>query len=799
MILIIDLYILIRRMEDRLLRILILVAFSMSFSGLLCPVDAKGTYYPPPANGRYIHSLYTSGSQPQTYGKPITKHRNYCVYVVEKNVTCTLQDGTEPYIKAEYLKCSWGPKCPGSVMYRTLFRPKYKIGYKMVTELQWRCCPGHSGDSCQDGPAVQPGYHPPYMGPKAAPGQKLFPPPKTPPTYSKLQPETLPDPPASPKKSGYGRKLSPVFGERLDRVEEDVRRLSQAYDTLQGMVSGMGDSLRLAIQEDTSKMIGSLVSGPSSSSQSSIGFGMIPDALAEAPHVPGDLSGRVAEVSEMLRSKSELLEEVNGMVMGHEAQLQHLLEATRPSALTSTEMLEQYLEGKLAESQAKLLDGIEARLQKIQGSCDVKVQAVQKQCQDGDQAAGHRMQQEMDGREVAMRREILGLTAKVQGMSAPDGCCGRVEELLRRVEELERSMRQLSEDNHALSQKVDVELTRLILEPQIGVRLDEVESRLNYTEEGVRRCCQDEERGHLLAELDGVRASVDDKVRVLEERLLTAVGELTNASAPMALDGAVMPLLDAHLSGLRKEGFENLEGVQSRLAAVEELCAAGCSTSEGESLIEIHNELSQCKKQNEDVHKQLGHLNNTILGIKRQFERQKEEALQGEITLLQVNLRSVGRSLHGLEETVTRYADTVVQVNSTVEERGARLNDELVSVQGQIDGQGSQIRTSRSQLLGLRGDMERMKARLAGQMGTCQSLARELQGEMSKFENRVAQVEGSCGSQETGLLTYLDQVNNTLVNHEHGLEILRHELSKINHQSPSLQLPPTTQETPGGK
>ncbi|XP_077112548.1 EMILIN-3 [Ranitomeya variabilis] len=787
-------------MEDRLLRILYLVAFSVYFIGLLCPVDAKGTYYPPPANGRFIHNLYTSGSHPQTYGKPITKHRNYCVYVVEKNVTCTLQDGTEPYIKAEYLKCSWGSKCSGTVMYRTLFRPKYKIGYKIVTELQWRCCPGHSGDSCQDSPPVQQGYFPPYTVPKAAQGQKLFPPPKTPPTYNKLQPETLPGPPESPRKSGYGKKLAPVFGERLDRVEEDVRHLSQSYDSLQGVVSGLGDSLRLAIQEDTNKMIGSLVSGPSSSSQSSVGFGMIPDSLAEAPHVTSDLTGKVAEVSEMLRSKSDLLEEVNGMVMGHEAQLQHLLEAARPSPLTSTDMLEQYLEGKMAEAQAKLLDGIETRLQKIQGICDVKVQAVQKQCHDAEEAAGHRMHQEMDGREVAMRRDILGLTAKVQGMSAPDGCCGRLEDLSRRVEELERSMRQLTEDHRALSQKVDVELTRLMLEPQIGVRLDEVENRLNYTEEGVRRCCQEgEERGHLLAELDGVRASVDDKVRVLEERLLTVVGELTNASAPVALDGAVIPLLDAHLSGLRKDGLENLEGVQSRLAAVEELCAAGCSTSEGESLIEIHTELSQCQTQNQDVQKQLGHLNNTILGIKRQLERQKEEALQGEITLLQVNLRSVGRSLHGLEETVSRYADTVVQVNSTAEERGTRLTEDLLSVQGQVDGQSSEIRNSRSQLLGLRGDMERMKVRLAGQMGTCQSLAREFQGEMSKFEHRVAQVEGSCGTQETSLLGYLDQVNSTLVSHEQGLEILRHELSKINQQTPSLELPPITQESPGSK
>ncbi|XP_072259834.1 EMILIN-3 [Pyxicephalus adspersus] len=787
-------------MQNRMLRILLIVSLSVMLSGLLCPAEAKGTYFPPPATGRFIQSLYTPGSHPQTYGKPITKHRNYCVYVVEKNVTCTQQDGTEPYIKAEYLKCSWGPKCPGTVVYRTLFRPKYKIGYKIVTELQWRCCPGHSGDSCQDGTPVQPAYHPPYMGPKAGPGQKPFPPPKTPPYHPKLQPETFPDPPISSKKSGYGRKLPPIFGERLDRLEEEVRRLSQSYDSLQGIVSGLGDSLRLTIQEDTNKMIGSLVSAPASSSQSSVGFGVIPDALAEAPHVPGDLTGKVAEVSELLRSKTELLDEVNGMVMGHEAQLQHLLEAARPSPLTSTEMLEQYLEGKIAEAQAKMMEGIEARIQKIQGNCDIKVQEVQKQCQDVEQAASQRMQQQMDGREVSLQSELSKFSARLQELGAVDGCCGRLEDLSRRVEELERSLHQLTEDHHALGQKVDIEMTMLLVEPQIGARIDEVESRLNLTEEGVRRCCQDgEERGHLLTELDGVRASVDDKVRVLEERLLTAVGELTNASAPLALDGAVMPLLDAHLSGIRKEGLEGLEGIQSRLAAVEELCAAGCSAPGGESLVEIHNEISKCQKQNQDVQKQLSHLNGTVLGIKKQLQRQQEEALQGEITLLQVNLRSVGRSLHGLEETVNRFSDTVSQVNSTVEERGNRLTEELITVQGQIDGQGSQIRSSRAQLLGLRGDMERVKARLAGQLGSCQVLAREIQAEVSQFERRVNQVEGACGAQEASFFGYLDHVNSTLASHDQGLEALRYELNRITQHVPSLPLPPTTQDTPEGK
>lgn len=34
--------------------------------------------------------------------------------------------------------------------YRTHFRPMYKIAYKTVTELEWRCCPGYQGHDCRE-------------------------------------------------------------------------------------------------------------------------------------------------------------------------------------------------------------------------------------------------------------------------------------------------------------------------------------------------------------------------------------------------------------------------------------------------------------------------------------------------------------------------------------------------------------------------------------------------------------------------------------------------------------------------
>lgn len=60
--------------------------------------------------------------------------------------------------------------------YRTLFKPQYKIGYKTITELEWRCCPGYSGENCFDGPTSDPdAMMPPFKGSFPRPRVKGYP------------------------------------------------------------------------------------------------------------------------------------------------------------------------------------------------------------------------------------------------------------------------------------------------------------------------------------------------------------------------------------------------------------------------------------------------------------------------------------------------------------------------------------------------------------------------------------------------------------------------------------------------
>ncbi|XP_060722865.1 EMILIN-1-A isoform X2 [Tachysurus vachellii] len=97
---------------------------------------------------------YTPPTHTQ-HARAVSRHRNWCAYVVMKSVSCVMEDGVETFVKPDYQPCGWG-QCSRVVAYRTFRRPKYKIAYKMVSEMEWKCCTGYSGEDCTNGPNGDP-------------------------------------------------------------------------------------------------------------------------------------------------------------------------------------------------------------------------------------------------------------------------------------------------------------------------------------------------------------------------------------------------------------------------------------------------------------------------------------------------------------------------------------------------------------------------------------------------------------------------------------------------------------------
>lgn len=777
----------------------------------LSVVHSKGTFYGGHVNPFYgnRYNLYKAGLNPHhSPNKPMTRHKNHCAYVVQRNITCIMQDGVATYVKAEYTtKCIWGQKCP-VVMYRTFYKPKYKVGFKTVTELEWKCCPGYSGENCYDGPTSHPDIAmPPFKGTALPhrPSVKGFPHGPRPPIEHKpgggqLEPgKPFPGIPTG-KTNGNKYGISGVTGERLDRIEEDLRRLTQGLDTLNGVVTGLEDRLRTSLREDTNKILVSLLPNTPRAPDSAVGFGLIPDGTHDGLDGAGgftgfgDLAGRVTEVRDELRAKTHILEEIQGMVLGHDGQLKKLLEGAigRPIPGPDTRsLLDELLDIKLADIRGDILDGFERRLTSLEKHCDQKIGEVQRECHREHMDGQQQMQQSLDGRETGLREELGSLQAQIQGLTLTESCCGQVSSLSHRVLLLEESVKGLTESQRQL--KTAFNDQTIHIDTLIETRLVDIEGRINATSgsfDGVEG---------FPGGLDGFKTLFEDKLKTLEEKVSVAVEELSNATAPALLEGQVVPALETEIESVRRRVEGDLDGIQKQLKRLELLCTTSCPPSTppagGVSGTQVEDECKEMEKKMTnrlDSHSnQLDRLNNTLQNMLfRIAQEETEGSIQGEITLLKVNINSVNRTLKGLKDSLSFIASEVGHANSTWEQREHQLINQVQGITKLMGHQASLLGAGERRLVQLKGELIALKRQLAGELRGCHSTAIEVQKEVKDVDSRVTQVEGQCSNLseladhleriraelERHSDSYLSQVNGTLAIHAEQLAELKDDI-----------------------
>ncbi|CDQ74443.1 unnamed protein product [Oncorhynchus mykiss] len=717
----------------------------------------------------------------------LISNRNHCAYVVQKNITCTIEDGMATYVKAEYTnKCIWGQKCP-VVMYRTFYKPKYKVGYKRITALEWRCCPGYSGENCYDGPTSLPPFK---GGAPHRPGIKGYPHGHPQPPLIQKPPDSRPIPtgqlPTGNGKPNYGESRQ-FGGDRLDRMEEDLLRLTQDLDILNGVMASLEDRLHLSLREDTKNMLGSLFSTVPRLSDTSVGFGVIPDGtpdgLEGGEGLPGfgDLAGRVTEVKDELKAKGHVLEEIQGMVLGHEGQLKKLLEAATGRPITgsvSPSTLEELLDAKLAGVRADILDGFERRLSGLENHCEERIGEVQRQCHNEHMNGQEHIQQSLDGRETGLREELGTLQAQIQGLTLTESCCGQqVNSLSQRMLMLEESVKGLKESQLELQASLTDQTIHI--ETLIEAPLEDIDARLNVTESGYVGV------GKVPGSLDGFKTLLKDKLKSLEERVFVALEELSNTTAPALLEGQVMPALETEIES-------------RKLTDLELLCTSSCSHATPPGGGARTGLVAECEAVEKKVSgrldshaDQLDRLNTTLQTLLSRIAQEDEEgSVQGEITLLKIKVNSVNRTLKGLRDSVSLFSKEVGHANTTWTHRENQLATQVQGITQLVGRQAYLLGAGEHRLAQLKGELVSMRRRLAGELQGCRSTALGVQREVEEVDSRVAQVEGQCGSLgeladnlerirtelERHSDLHLSQVKGTMASHSTQLAKLKGEM-----------------------
>ncbi|KAK0137397.1 Collagen alpha-1(XXVI) chain [Merluccius polli] len=114
---------------------------------VICASTGTGFIYQFPAVSLQRVSPAEQGLVTGPPGAGPNQYRNWCQYTVSRTVSCQVQNGTETTVQRVFQGCRWPGPCPKLI--RTLVRPSYKVTYRQVTALEWRCCPGFIGEQCR--------------------------------------------------------------------------------------------------------------------------------------------------------------------------------------------------------------------------------------------------------------------------------------------------------------------------------------------------------------------------------------------------------------------------------------------------------------------------------------------------------------------------------------------------------------------------------------------------------------------------------------------------------------------------
>uniref|UniRef100_A0A8C7T9N7 Elastin microfibril interfacer 2 n=1 Tax=Oncorhynchus mykiss TaxID=8022 RepID=A0A8C7T9N7_ONCMY len=682
-------------------------------------------------------------------------YRNWCAYVVHKNVSCAVVGGMESFVQPESAPCpKHQPNCAQQVMYRTQFRPMYKVGYKLVTELEWRCCPGHQGQDCKDLKGIPSSQT--VLGPRP----------------------TLP--PAPETQDVHFRDEKRIFPNHLiiplqatQQLEEVVQRLSQQILDMQAAMTSLSANLRVNLQEDASKMLVTMLNvlrQPDSvrGEQQSM---LLQGLSLEKEYNTMDIdkfTSKINHLTDTINTKSNVLDDLQARVNHHDGQLHLLMEASPasppPSPPANDATLRAYVDTKFHALKDEMMEGMEIKMADLKNSCDYKILSVQEQCA-GQENSYLSLTELLESKEMNLRKEIQDFKNQLPNSQRGDGTPPGVEEL-------RKELFRVAEAQLILQSSLEKKSKPDPLLP----RVEELEARLNMSErsEKVRSLFLEEKLRREGAEgAADLKKAMEDRMSSMEDRVTTILVEI---SSPVS---GVQTALEA---------LQSTQALEDRLNSLEQLCSTECK-SDQPAIERIQQNLRVYRTSLDTIQSNINGHSASLADM--------EEFVQGQLLNHTASLTDVQEELGALKE---RIGGQQGSLSGSLSALGLSLSQQSLELQqlntcclssaGPAQEAKDLLQLHLTQREELRARLEELDKEVKAEADHCRNRTEGIALDVASMDSRVTSLENMCGRLEpissslhrikeglnkhvTGLWNCINQINGTLQAHTKDIRGLK--------------------------
>ncbi|XP_076014319.1 EMILIN-2 [Genypterus blacodes] len=676
------------------------------------------------------------------------RNKNWCAYVVYKNVSCAVVGGTESFVQPEALPCPPEvPNCAQQVIYRTHFRPMYKIGYKSVTELEWRCCPAYQGYDCRELKDANLHQTDQWIHTPSASGHAQDVEKRT--EGQRNQPLGVGG--QSGGQTGHVQLGGHGGSHSVRHLEEEVQQLSQMVLDMQARMTDMSSNLRLDFQEDASKMLISLLNNPrqpaSARSAQTHTVELQHFPLEQAITPLDEVMTKISQVTDTLESKSNALDDLLGRVNHNEAQIRLLMnvnespQATAPPATPSVSDadLRAYVDARIDTLREEMMQGMDIKLADLKNLCEYKIMSVRDEC-EGQETNYLSLAELMDSKETDLRNEIQDLKAKLdapgtENKAVPGNTIS--DSVLARVENLEIHLN--------LSEKTTAE------------QCSSVEQKLR------------KEQGEVI---QGLRGTLEDRLTSIEDRI-------TNLSVDATpILPAVVQTLDQDAPQMEVNSLKaTVDALEDRINVLDQLCSKDC-TSNLNVVENIQQDFQSyrtaidaieinVKTQSDGFKAMEEFIQGSLLNCSTVIGKTHSEldSLRGRVGLLEGLPSDVGNSVNLQPQVLPNHNSTGGQVNVKVDQEVEEL-----------------LGLHRTEHEDLRQKLDELSREVKSEADQCREKSQDVRKEVEAVDRRVSNVESLCGKLEpisgslqrikeglnkhvSGLWTCVNQLNGTLTSH----------------------------------